>query len=534
MSVTPRENRWLLPAALAAFVACDDGTRPRAAPVVARVVLSATRNTMLVGDTLRLAATALDSAGTRITGRAVRWGSSSDAIASVSDSGLVTGIAPGAVRITATVGVVEGTFDISVADGGEPPLPGAAPGVGYEYLEPGVYDEALPRALTLVFRSAVDAPLVRFAMIGRRDTVVMQRSAPFTYVLSLEPDVLAGIPTRAASATKQVGWVIAPQREGSPLSLNVYVPALPAGAPRAVRRMLAANAQRSDYILNLRDDEAKPGLQGEQPRLARAAYEFLPDELDFLAFVDQSFVHQNRTGAAVRNDVRGIGLARFDLGMQYGSANRLQGILTYPLSTLFTLSELAASHEIGHRWLAYLNREEFRLTSGGHWLLSTISDGVMGYSSGLNGQGQTIPGAMIPAGSGFRFLCGPAPYVPTFNDVELYAMGLLPADSVGEHLVFLDQSQANSPTCGTVLHGPFREIDVEDIIEEYGEREPAYPNTPREFRLGTVVVSRGRLLDEAEMSWYEHVARLGESQSPDVASFYRLSGGRGRLVTRLP
>lgn len=532
MSFTHRSVRWLLCAAL---VACENGTEPPATRVVDRVVLSASRSTLLVGDTVQLEAAILDANGAPVPGRRASWRSSSDAIATVGDSGSVIAVAPGTARITATVDDVAGMFDITVSgDAGPRPVENAAPGVGFEYLVPGVFDEAMPEALTLVFRSPVDAPSVRFAMLNRLDTLVMQRRAPFTYELVLERDLLAAIPTRIASATKQVGWVIAPQKQGDQLALGVSVPVLPADAPRPAVRSLSESAQRGDYVLNLRDDGAQPGLQGEQQRLARAAYAFLPDEVDFLAFVDQSFVHLSRSRAAVRNSVRGIGLGAFDAGALYGSESRLQGVITYPHTTLFTLSEFVISHEIGHRWLSYFSGEDLRLSATGHWVLSTLSDGVMGYSSAQNGQGQTLPGPIVQAGSAWRFLCGPQPYVPRFNDLELYAMGLLPADSVGEHLIFLDYTQMQSLTCATILHGPIRVVELEDVIEEYGQRSPAYPDAPRAFRLATVVISRGRLLDEAELSWYEYVARMGESESADVASFHTLTGGRGRLVTRLP
>jgi len=54
-----------------------------------------------VGDTLSLRAATLDAAGTEFLGRVVTWSSESAAIATVSSSGLVRAIAPGAVRINA-------------------------------------------------------------------------------------------------------------------------------------------------------------------------------------------------------------------------------------------------------------------------------------------------------------------------------------------------------------------------------------------------------------------------------------------------
>lgn len=56
---------------------------------------------LTVGDTLPLRAATLDAAGTEFSGRVVTWSSESAAIATVSSGGLVTAIAPGAVRISA-------------------------------------------------------------------------------------------------------------------------------------------------------------------------------------------------------------------------------------------------------------------------------------------------------------------------------------------------------------------------------------------------------------------------------------------------
>jgi hypothetical protein len=69
---------------------------------VASVTVSQAGGTVGRGETLRLTATPRDAAGNPLAGRSVQWSSSSPSIASVSDAGVVTGLAYGAVTITAT------------------------------------------------------------------------------------------------------------------------------------------------------------------------------------------------------------------------------------------------------------------------------------------------------------------------------------------------------------------------------------------------------------------------------------------------
>src|SRR5207245_2656404 len=64
----------------------------------------------------QLSATPKDAAGNVLAGRAVAWASSNPALATVSASGLVTGVAAGAVTITATSEGQSGTASVTVAN----------------------------------------------------------------------------------------------------------------------------------------------------------------------------------------------------------------------------------------------------------------------------------------------------------------------------------------------------------------------------------------------------------------------------------
>jgi formylglycine-generating enzyme required for sulfatase activity len=84
------------------LISCGDGgsTGPKVEPV-ASVWVSPSSGVLDVGQTLSLSATAKDAAGSVLTGRTITW-ASSDGSATVSGTGLVTGMEAGSPTITAT------------------------------------------------------------------------------------------------------------------------------------------------------------------------------------------------------------------------------------------------------------------------------------------------------------------------------------------------------------------------------------------------------------------------------------------------
>src|SRR5947208_393569 len=81
---------------------------------VAAVTVTPSSGTVAVGQTVQLTATPRDASGNPLTGRAISWSSSDNTIATVSSSGLVTGVVAGAVTITATSEGQSGTSAITV------------------------------------------------------------------------------------------------------------------------------------------------------------------------------------------------------------------------------------------------------------------------------------------------------------------------------------------------------------------------------------------------------------------------------------
>src|SRR5260370_1371949 len=101
MRATSTQLLWS--AAVLVFAACGGKDAAAPPPPVA------------VGATVQLTATPKDAAGNVLTGRVVTWTTSNSAVATVSSTGLVTGVAPGGpVTITATSEGQSGTALIRV------------------------------------------------------------------------------------------------------------------------------------------------------------------------------------------------------------------------------------------------------------------------------------------------------------------------------------------------------------------------------------------------------------------------------------
>src|SRR5256712_2440202 len=95
--------------------ASDSATVTVTAVPVASVVVTPSTASVSVGQTTQLTATPLDSTGAPLTGRAVSWASDNAGVATVSGSGLVSGVAAGSAIITATIETKGGTAAITVS-----------------------------------------------------------------------------------------------------------------------------------------------------------------------------------------------------------------------------------------------------------------------------------------------------------------------------------------------------------------------------------------------------------------------------------
>ena len=106
---------------LAAACGSDEGGDLQPLPPVAAVTVTSPAATVMVGQTLQLTATAKAATGATLEDRVFQWTTSDAAVASVSESGLVTGIGAGQAVISAVSEGVTGNVTISVNAALPPP-----------------------------------------------------------------------------------------------------------------------------------------------------------------------------------------------------------------------------------------------------------------------------------------------------------------------------------------------------------------------------------------------------------------------------
>ena len=107
---------YLLAAFAGVVLSCDKGVLDPGPSGVARVELTPSEATIQVGTTLQITPKVMDGSGGVLQGRNVVWVSENEAIATVSESGVVTGVAAGTTRVGANVEGASAVLTITVTD----------------------------------------------------------------------------------------------------------------------------------------------------------------------------------------------------------------------------------------------------------------------------------------------------------------------------------------------------------------------------------------------------------------------------------
>jgi hypothetical protein len=306
-------------------------------------------------------------------------------------------------------------------------------------------------------------------------------------------------------------------------------------------RAIDASGQETDYVANYVATGSQ--LQNFDQRVwAQRFYSTHGDKFDFINFVLVGGQRGNRFHFATKNTVQGIGLSIFDNTAQYGSAGKLQGINTFPISSFFDGGEKAFAHETGHQWINFLAGTPFAIGTP-HWPVGDVAGNVMGFSiGGAGGQGGNFPFTFSPNGAG-GFVVGSSNNIilSTFNSMELYLMGLIPPSEVETFFVLNDQTQ-NVTVGQTLQPSEITLVTVNDVIAARGARVPDSTQSQKNFRVATIVLSE-QLLDARAMAFYDYFARRAEAkQQLTFASglatgtcnpWYLATGGRSVMVSAI-
>lgn len=216
---------------------------------------------------------------------------------------------------------------------------------------------------------------------------------------------------------------------------------------------------------------------------------------------------------------------------------------------------LVFGQELGHAWLAFPYFDDGSGPSGdmlgrqvAHWsfYMHTGGSPIQGHQWTDNGDG-TFTAAKLD-----RY---------QFSDLDLYLMGLIPADQVEPWFLIEDprncvDSSRDGGACADPgshqfdadqyrVTGERRDITIEDVIRAEGMRSPAYPNAPDTYDISFILVKRpgeelaeedldaiDRMIDFSIDMWEDQTRGLGDiinrtSRDPDPGDSDGDTGGGG-------
>ncbi|MDA8140217.1 MAG: hypothetical protein M0036_16340, partial [Desulfobacteraceae bacterium] len=207
----------------------------------------------------------------------------------------------------------------------------------------------------------------------------------------------------------------------------------------------------------------------------------------------------------VRNDVSGIGAEQFNNTIFFGSDGRLQGTIDMgnlqnlssdPMDPDFSFTLGTMSHELMHRWAAFVKvrspngqiTNDLLGQENSHWsfLLDTKGSLMYGNSWQDNGNGT------------FTSLKGRKYYSP----LDLYLMGLIDKTDVPPMRLIdspaTDKTQVSKP--GITISGSSHFVTIDDIIAAEGERSPDHTLSQKNFKVGCIYITRAGTFSEKSLS----------------------------------
>lgn len=297
--------------------------------------------------------------------------------------------------------------------------------------------------------------------------------------------------------------------------IRVRVASSTFGTTEVVR--LDDTAQYASHVVNL----VIPGfgdsrLNGEfdLTAIARKFYEHFEDSYDILAVVPAD-LHLDSTASAyhqrVKNDVDGLGLARFDRAADYGSAGRLRGVEVF-YGTTFGLND-TSSHELAHTWGHNFDWTRIAgITRAGHQPVSHTPL-MTGGESLVGGVLDVSRRVTVRADDSAVIERSPVPAI--HHPLDLYAMGLLSPADLGTFVLFDEQGQfsatsTSTPAPGTPVNGGRKTISINDVMAAHGTRSGPVLS---ELRRATIVVTRDGLLAASDLAGWNLLAARQEDRA---------------------
>ena len=282
-----------------------------------------------------------------------------------------------------------------------------------------------------------------------------------------------------------------------------------------------------------------------EEKICKDIYSKFEDAFDFIFFLYNTSGEEfilGGTAEPVKMDIEGIGTDKINRSALYGSKGYLKSVNHLTLRTsLFSAGPFL--HELAHYWGAVDIGQEYALVDGSyressHWGTSDI-DGILGgfnyqtLKRNVDGNPQkywaTSTRAQEWGFDGFSQELSNGYFAP----IELYLMGLLPAESVPDMHVFHDVTlQQETWGDGTFYAKSESTITMDDFIKKYGKRKPDYKDSQKDFRALVVVVTDQPVSDEHWALIKEDMLKQekqGAVNDKRQTNFWEATGGRATL-----
>ena len=280
--------------------------------------------------------------------------------------------------------------------------------------------------------------------------------------------------------------------------------------------------------------------------IGKEIYSKFEDAFDFIFFLYNTSGEEFAYGGfsyAINRDISGLDKEYTDIAYRFGNPKKLKSISHLTLvNSIFSAGPFL--HELAHYGGAAYIGQEYVTTAGSyetpsHWGTSDIN-GVLGgfdyktLKRNVDGNPKkyhaTSSRAQAWGFDGFSQELSSGYYAP----MELYLMGLLPADEVPDMHVFKGVSVENN-TFGDGTFYAESEVTytIEDFIARYGERVPDYQSSQRDFQALVVVVTDDPVSDE-NWALIESDILKQEKQGPvndkEQTNFWEATGGRATIT----
>ena len=268
-----------------------------------------------------------------------------------------------------------------------------------------------------------------------------------------------------------------------------------------------ANLYKKEEIVVIEDDGTFINSDGsiELSNITKRFYQSYDDDYDFLA-IYPDFSSVLGGNYAISSKINGTGLNEFDNTTQYGSKGKLKAISNVELGLSAFNEEnykngvkyqdmYTLAHEIGHTWCCYIKNEPSLTTPNtwirGHWIVSLGHPHSEEYEKKwLDTDTDILGGGDFVDNKDGTFTMsswsGISIKQKKFFPFTLYLMGLIPSENVPSASFIEFESPVNS---GKTTKGTKKEITINDIIKNNGEREPAYPNAQKNFNTAFILIT---------------------------------------------